>query len=67
MAWARITRDFDWKVPGKRAFKSFSAGNDVPVTHTQLADIKAAGAGHEIRRPAGLKTTKAGKRVSVNG
>lgn len=65
MAWARIDRNFDWPVPGKRAVMAFRAGTVAPVTRDQLAAIKAARAGIEVKRPVGLRTDKSGKVVRL--
>lgn len=43
-----FTDNFDWKVPGVRAWIAFKKGDTVTVTHVQGRDAIAAGVAREV-------------------
>lgn len=59
-AWVEISRKFDWRVPGKRAMKSFPVGEHF-MTDEQADEAERVGAGKRIERPAGKKVGKDGQ------
>lgn len=65
MPWVEFTENFDW-MPHPRQMKAYKAGTKVMVP-TPCADRAVAlGKGKVLdKAPAGLKSTKAGKTVSI--
>lgn len=45
-----FSKNYDWKVPGVRAWVAFKAGDTVTVTQIQGRDAIAAGAAKEAKR-----------------
>lgn len=43
-----FTDNYDWKVPGVRAWIAFKKGDTVTVTHVQGRDAIAAGVAKEV-------------------
>jgi hypothetical protein len=59
--WVNMDRKFDWRVPGKRAMKSFPPGEHY-MTEEQATEAERVGAGTRMaERPEGKKVTKAGQ------
>jgi hypothetical protein len=50
MPWVKFTRDFDWKVPGKRAWLAFKSGSRQLVTTAQADDAIKAGAAIRVKK-----------------
>lgn len=48
-----IAKNYDWPVPGKRAWVSFKAGWTGRVTRAQGAEIITAGVGREVKTRRG--------------
>jgi len=45
-----VLKDFDWPVPGQRAWVAFKAGWSGRVTRAQAREMIAAGAAREVRK-----------------
>lgn len=65
MAWVKVTKDYDYKVPGRagRSILAFKAGTETVTTKEAVEAIVAAGAGEAIDHPEDRKSSKDGKTV----
>lgn len=59
MPWVRFERDFDWRVPGRRALIAYKAGMVKNVTTRCMEEAVAAGAGRRTMPPRRGKATNA--------
>lgn len=60
MANVRILKNYDYRIPGRRAMLSFKAGLEPVITRREFADdLIRLGVAEEVKEP-GKRPTKAG-------
>lgn len=63
--WVELVARFDYRIPGKRAVKSFPVGVFY-MTDDQAREALRLGRGHEVGKPNGAKVDKRGNVINGN-